>query len=92
MSCRETARKRDWSRQAGHFNRYALEKVPYTINRYTDEAKRLHYVLNGALEESIDEFPNLKTWVAQLMDNPEKLDESIKNGTQQMKNRLFIQT
>jgi glutathione S-transferase len=36
--------------QAGHFNRYAPEKVPYAINRYTDETKRLYSVLNDALE------------------------------------------
>ncbi|PKY52433.1 hypothetical protein RhiirA4_470064 [Rhizophagus irregularis] len=53
-----------------NFNRYALKKVPYTIKRYTDEAKRLHYVSNGALEESIDEFPNLKAWIARIGARP----------------------
>lgn len=85
--------------QAGFFNRYAPEKIPYAIKRYTDETKRLYSVLNGALEskeylvgnkftladaisfpwvrvhflsgiESIDEFPNLKAWVARISARP----------------------
>ncbi len=36
--------------QANHFNRYAPEKIPYGIKRYTEETKRLYTVLNSALE------------------------------------------
>ena len=36
--------------QANHFIRYAPEKIPYGIKRYTEETKRLYTVLNNALE------------------------------------------
>jgi GSH-dependent disulfide-bond oxidoreductase len=36
--------------QAGHFRRYAPEKIEYAINRYTSEAKRLYGVLERRLE------------------------------------------
>ena len=36
--------------QANHFIRYAPEKIPYGIKRYTEETKRLYTVLNSALE------------------------------------------
>src|ERR1044072_8778928 len=36
--------------QANHFLRYAPEKIPYGIKRYTKETKRLYTVLNNALE------------------------------------------
>lgn len=35
--------------QAHHFNRFAAEKVPYAIERYTQEAKRLWGVLDAQL-------------------------------------------
>ena len=35
--------------QAGHFRNYAPEKLPYAIDRYTNEAKRLYRVLNTRL-------------------------------------------
>ncbi|GAB1526244.1 hypothetical protein RhiTH_009411 [Rhizoctonia solani] len=35
--------------QAGHFYRYAVEKIPYAINRYINETKRLYSVLNDRL-------------------------------------------
>ncbi|MEA2627446.1 MAG: GSH-dependent disulfide-bond oxidoreductase [Candidatus Binatota bacterium] len=35
--------------QAGHFLRYAPEKIPYAIDRYTNEAKRLCRVLDRRL-------------------------------------------
>lgn len=35
--------------QAHHFNRFAAEKVPYAIERYTQEAKRLWGVLDTQL-------------------------------------------
>ncbi|KAJ6518117.1 glutathione S-transferase [Mycena vitilis] len=38
--------------QANHFNHYAKEKIPYAINRYLDETKRLYSVLESALSKS----------------------------------------
>jgi GSH-dependent disulfide-bond oxidoreductase len=37
--------------QWNHFGAYAPEKIPYAIERYTNEVKRLHRVLNHRLEE-----------------------------------------
>lgn len=36
--------------QAGHFKRAAPDKIPYAIERYTNEAKRLYGVLDKQLE------------------------------------------
>ncbi|HTV85502.1 MAG TPA: glutathione binding-like protein [Dyella sp.] len=36
--------------QNHHFNRYAPEKIPYAIDRYTREARRLYGVLDRRLE------------------------------------------
>jgi GST-like protein len=38
--------------QWNHFGAYAPEKIPYAIERYTNEAKRLTRVLNHRLEET----------------------------------------
>jgi GST-like protein len=38
--------------QWNHFASYAKEKLPYAIERYTNEVKRLHRVLNHRLEET----------------------------------------
>lgn len=38
--------------QANHFNKHASEVVPYGIERYNAEAKRLVGVLNGKLKKS----------------------------------------
>jgi GSH-dependent disulfide-bond oxidoreductase len=38
--------------QWNHFAAYAVEKIPYAIERYTNEVKRLHRVLEHRLEES----------------------------------------
>ena len=38
--------------QAGHFRNYAPEKIPYGIDRYTNEAKRLYGVLDKRLAQS----------------------------------------
>jgi len=38
--------------QAHHFRRSAKEQVPYAIERYTNEARRLYGVLNKRLEEA----------------------------------------
>ena len=37
---------------AGHFRFFATEKVPYGIERYTAEAKRLYGVMNGQIERT----------------------------------------
>jgi len=37
--------------QAGHFYRYAPEKIPYGIKRYQDETRRLYSVLDSRLTE-----------------------------------------
>lgn len=37
--------------QANHFYRYAPEKIPYAINRYQTETKRLYSVLNDRLAD-----------------------------------------
>ncbi len=38
--------------QWNHFAAYAVEKIPYAIERYTNEVKRLHRVLEHRLEET----------------------------------------
>jgi GST-like protein len=38
--------------QWNHFANYAKEKLPYAIERYTNEVARLHRVLNKRLSES----------------------------------------
>ena len=37
--------------QANHFRNYAPEKLPYAINRYTDEVNRLYGVMNKRLAD-----------------------------------------
>ena len=63
--------------QAHHFRFYAPEKVPYAIERYTQEAKRLYGVLDKRLSQSrylagrdytiadMAVFPWLRTWERQ---------------------------
>jgi len=60
--------------QAHHFRIYAPEKIPYAIERYTNEAKRLYGVMNKRLARSryigcgeysiadIAIFPWLRSW------------------------------
>jgi GST-like protein len=38
--------------QAHHFRHYAAEKIPYAIDRYTNEAKRIYGVVDKRLGES----------------------------------------
>jgi GST-like protein len=38
--------------QANHFRAYAVEKIPYAIERYTNEANRLTYVLDKRVGEA----------------------------------------
>ncbi|MDM0045691.1 glutathione S-transferase N-terminal domain-containing protein [Variovorax dokdonensis] len=63
--------------QAHHFRLYAPEKVPYAIDRYTNEAKRLYGVIDKQLGKSrfvagpeysiadIAIFPWLRNWKGQ---------------------------
>lgn len=63
--------------QAHHFRFYAPEKVPYAIERYTQEAKRLYSVLDKRLSQTrylagrdytiadVAVFPWLRTWERQ---------------------------
>lgn len=60
--------------QAHHFRIYAPEKIPYAVERYTNEAKRLYGVINKRLASSrylgghdysiadIATFPWLRSW------------------------------
>jgi GST-like protein len=66
--------------QAHHFRIYAPEKIPYAIDRYTNEAKRLYGVMNRQIakhryiagdEYSIADiaiFPWLRSWKNQGID------------------------
>ena len=66
--------------QAHHFRLYAPEKIPYAIDRYTNEARRLYGVLERRLARSrhvaheaytiadIAVFPWLRSWQNQGVD------------------------
>ena len=66
--------------QAHHFRLYAPEKIPYAVDRYTNEARRLYGVMDkriakrryiGGDEYSIADmaiFPWLRSWKNQGMD------------------------
>jgi GST-like protein len=66
--------------QAHHFRLYAPEKLPYAIDRYTNEAKRLYGVMNkrlgqsryiGGAEYSVADiaiWPWLRSWKNQGVD------------------------
>ena len=66
--------------QAHHFRIYAPEKLPYAVERYTNEAKRLYGVMNKRLAKSkylggpeysiadIAVFPWLRSWKNQGID------------------------
>jgi GST-like protein len=64
--------------QKGHFARYAPEKIPYAIDRYTKEVSRLHAVLDKRLhdrafmcgEYSIADMATYP-WVGYAADSPE---------------------
>ncbi len=69
--------------QAHHFRTYAREKIPYAIERYTNEAKRLYGVLDRRLGEAahlagtdygiadIATFPWLRSWEKQGVTLPD---------------------
>ncbi len=66
--------------QAHHFRLYAPEKIPYAIDRYSNEARRLYAVMNRQLARStyiagpeysiadIAIFPWLRSWKNQGID------------------------
>jgi len=83
--------------QCNHFRAYAPEKIPYAIERYTNEVNRLYGVMDTRLGEreflagpysiadmaawcwallwegqgqNIDDFPNLKRWLAAVRARP----------------------
>jgi len=83
--------------QTHHFRIYAPEKLPYAIDRYTNETNRLYGVLNKRLADrrfvageysiadmaiapwaklwerqgqNIEEFPNVKRWLGEVLDRP----------------------
>ncbi|GLK85743.1 glutathione S-transferase family protein [Ancylobacter defluvii] len=83
--------------QTHHFRIYAPEKLPYAIDRYTNETHRLYGVMNKRLADrdylagdysiadiaclgwaklwerqgqNIEEFPNLKAWLARMLARP----------------------
>jgi GST-like protein len=68
--------------QAGHFRNAAPEKIPYAIERYTNESRRLFNVLDQRLTESpymagdysIADIATYPWVVAALKAQPEQLD------------------
>lgn len=68
--------------QANHFNKYAPEKVPYGIQRYTTELTRLYSVMDHRLEDrdylagaySIADIA-CYGWVAQWKDGGQQLSD-----------------
>jgi GST-like protein len=68
--------------QAGHFRNAAPEKIPYAIERYTNESRRLFNVLDQRLAESpyvagdysIADIATYPWVVAALKAQPEQLD------------------
>ena len=67
--------------QAHHFRIYAPEKIPYAVDRYTNEARRLYGVMNGQIQRTgayiagpdysiadIAIFPWLRSWQNQGID------------------------
>ena len=66
--------------QAHHFRLYAPQKIPYAVDRYTNEAKRLYGVMNKRLAKTkyiagaeytiadIAIFPWLRSWEKQGID------------------------
>jgi GSH-dependent disulfide-bond oxidoreductase len=68
--------------QAGHFRNAAPEKIPYAIERYTNESRRLFSVLDKRLAEtpymagdySIADIATYPWIVAALKAQPEQLD------------------
>jgi GST-like protein len=86
--------------QVHHFRAYAPEQIPYAINRYTNEAKRLYGVMDRRLEgrewfaddysiADIAIFPWLRSWERQGI----VLDEfpNVKRWFQKIEARPAVQ-
>ena len=56
----EKKSKADTIHQANHFHRYAPEKIPYGIQRYQNETRRLYRVLETRLQEQADQHRSAK--------------------------------
>jgi len=71
--------------QAGHFTRYAPEKIPYAIDRYTNESHRLCRVLDTrpAVEPALAVLADKRQVQGQLTDEA----RSILFGERQIKGR-----
>ncbi|MGD9763630.1 MAG: glutathione S-transferase N-terminal domain-containing protein [Candidatus Binatia bacterium] len=88
------------SGQAGHFVIYAPEKLPYAIQRYSNEVNRLYGVLNKRLagrdyicgEYSIADMASWP-WVAPYERLGQSLDEfpNMRNWFERMKQRPAVQ-
>ncbi|MCX7961335.1 MAG: glutathione S-transferase N-terminal domain-containing protein [Burkholderiales bacterium] len=67
--------------QAHHFRDYAPQKIPYAIERYTNEAKRLYGVLERRLAESeyvaCDEYTIADMAILPWLRTPERQGVSI---------------
>jgi len=73
--------------QHGHFALYAVEKIPYAIERYRDEAARLYVaghdysiadiacfpwtMTHKAQGFTLDDYPNIKRWYATVRARPQ---------------------
>ncbi len=74
--------------QYGHFVRFAPEKVPYGVKRYTDEANRIYRVLDKRLGETAymagDDYSiaDIATypWLKALDDAPESGETGLARG------------
>ena len=67
--------------QNQHFAKYAPEKIPYAIERYVNETRRLYKVLNTHLDGrtfitgqdysiKLAEFPHIKSWFETICERP----------------------
>ncbi len=55
--------------QANHFSHYAVDKVPYAINRYVNECKRLYGVLDKRLS-SVEYLAGNEYTIADIATHP----------------------
>ncbi|SEQ11824.1 glutathione S-transferase [Amphritea atlantica] len=87
--------------QAHHFNRFAKEKIPYAISRYTEESRRLWGVLDRQLEGqafivdldlSIADFA-IYPWACRFEWQEIELDDfpNVKGWMERMSNIAFVQ-
>lgn len=86
--------------QANHFNKYARKKVPYGIDRYTQELNRLYTVMNNRLEGReylCDDYSIADIacygWVAQANDGGVDLSnfQQVEQWFQRLSDRPAIQ-